>query len=457
MQFLHVDNALLSGGWAKNVRVEIDDAGRIGTIETNVVAEQADNRLRNRVLLPSPANLHSHAFQRAMAGLTEYKSAESGDSFWTWRTLMYKFVAAITPDQVEAIAALVQMEMLESGYASVGEFHYLHHQVDGSKYDDPAEMSVRIAAAAARTGIGLTHLPVLYMRGGCDNRPLSGGQLRFAHDIDQFATLIDRARSAVQEAGPDAVIGIAPHSLRAVTPDALKAASENLGDGPVHIHIAEQTAEVEEVEAAYGQRPVAWLLDACSVDDRWCLIHATHMTDRETIDMAKSHAVAGLCPITEGDLGDGIFNGADYLNAAGAFGIGSDSNVRISLTEELRLLEYSQRFRGRSRVVFSGKTGSAGRTLYEGVCRGGAQAVGRRSGVIEKGAWADFVSIDSTDIVLDGLEGDRVLDAWLFAGDDTLVRDVWSAGRHVVEQGRHRDHDRIVSRYRQALVALREA
>lgn len=457
MTSLFVESALLSSGWANNVRIEVDSSGQVFRVETDVVAGVSDTVLSGRALLPSPANLHSHAFQRAMAGLTEYRSADSGDSFWTWRTLMYRFVSAISPDQVEAIAALVQMEMLEAGYASVGEFHYLHHQPDGTMYDNQAEMSVRIAAAASQTGIGLTHLPVLYMRGGCDDRALSGGQVRFAHTLDRFAELIDKARPSVEQAGPDAKIGIAPHSLRAVTPEALRSASENLGDGPVHIHIAEQTAEVEEVETAYGKRPVEWLLGNCGVDENWCLIHATHMTDIETAEAARSGAIAGLCPITEANLGDGIFNGVEFLRHSGAFGVGSDSNVRISLTEELRLLEYSQRFRDRSRVVLSGESGSAGRTLYEGACRGGAQALGRGSGMIEAGAWADFAAVDRNALALEGLEGDRLLDAWIFAGDDTIVTDVWSAGRHVVTEGRHIDHDRIVERYRKALADLRAA
>ncbi|MEQ9488279.1 MAG: formimidoylglutamate deiminase [Alphaproteobacteria bacterium] len=455
MTILHVGRALLATGWDENVRLEIDGVGRIARIEVGTQACDGDVLLKDDVLLPAPANLHSHAFQRAMAGLTEYRSSVSTDSFWTWRTLMYKFVAAITPDQVEAIAALVQMEMLEAGFGSIGEFHYLHHQPDGKPYDDPAEMSVRVAAAAKQTGIGLTHLPVLYMRGGCDDRPLGDGQVRFGHDLDRFAALIDAARPAVQSVGPDGMIGIAPHSLRAVTPDALKKAAASLGDGPVHIHIAEQTAEVDEVEAAYGARPVAWLLNNCDVDGKWCLIHATHMTDAETAGMAKSGAVAGLCPITEANLGDGIFNGVQFMEKSGAFGVGSDSNVRISLTEELWLLEYSQRLRDRSRVVFSGETGSAGRTLFEGSCRGGAQALGRGSGVIEVGAWADLVALDGNHIVLDGFAGDRLLDAFIFAGDDSLVRDVWSAGRHVVREGRHIARDRIVGRYRHALAALR--
>ncbi len=457
MTILHVGRALLATGWAEDVRLEIDAVGRIARIESGTQPGYDDILKSDDILLPAPANLHSHAFQRAMAGLTEYRSSGSTDSFWTWRALMYRFVAAITPDQVEAIAALVQMEMLEAGYGAVGEFHYLHHRPDGSAYDDPAEMSVRVAAAAKQTGIGLTHLPVLYMRGGCDDRPLSGGQMRFAHELDRFAALIETARPAIQAAGPDAVIGIAPHSLRAVTPDALKKAAASLGDGPIHIHIAEQTAEVEEVEAAYGARPVAWLLNNCDVDGKWCLVHATHMTDAETDAMAGAGAVAGLCPITEANLGDGIFNGVRYLDKSGAFGVGSDSNVRISLTEELRLLEYSQRLRDRSRVELSGATGSAGRTLFEGSCRGGAQALGRGSGVLEEGAWADMLTLDSSNIAFDGLDGDRLLDAFVFAGDDRLVRDVWSAGRHVVRDGHHIDRDRIVEQYRRALSALREA
>ena len=403
MTTLFADTALLPDGWAQNVRIRLAD-GRLAEVATG--AEPAPQDTPVDILLPAPGNLHSHAFQRAMAGLTERRTAGQ-DSFWTWRTLMYRFLDALTPEDVEAIAAQVYVEMLEAGYASVGEFHYLHHGPGGAAYDDPAEMSARIATAAAETGIGLTHLPVLYMRGGTDDRALAGGQRRFGNDLDAFARLLDGAEAAVAQAGPDAVTGAAAHSLRAVGAEALGTAADLRPDRPFHLHIAEQEAEVADVLAAYGATPVAWLLDRMDVTPRWCLIHATHMTPAETAGMARSGAVAGLCPITEANLGDGIFDGATYLasggalGAGGALGVGSDSNVRIALAEELRTLEYGQRLRDRSRAVLAGD-GSTGRTLYDAACRGGAQAQGREAGVIRTGAWADLVALDGDSLALAG-------------------------------------------------------
>ncbi len=443
---IHARHALLSCGWAQDVLVAID-GGIITKITCNAPCPQVATRVDT--LLPALGNLHSHAFQRAMAGMTEHRK-QGRDSFWTWRDLMYRFMDRLTPDQIEAIAAMVYVEMQEAGYASVGEFHYVHHQTGGRAYDDPAELSLRIYAAASRTGIGLTHLPVLYSYGGAGRMPLSPGQLRFGNDVDGFLTLLDAARAGLGALSADARIGIAPHSLRATSPQDLNAVLDH-ADGPIHIHIAEQPMEVEDIAAWLGQRPVDWLLHHVNVDRRWCLIHATHMTESETRAMAATGAVAGLCPVTEANLGDGPFNGVTYLAANGAFGVGSDSNVNISLTEELRMLEYSQRLRDLARNVLVVGEGSVGHRLYTGAARGGAQALGRNAGEIAEHRLADLVAIDSTDPALCALSRDQLLDGFVFAANDRVVTDLWSAGRHRVKDGRHVERRAVVAAYRAAI------
>ncbi len=453
MTSIFANRALLATGWAEGLRLEIED-GKITQLVPNAVAQDRDTRVDT--LLPALANLHSHAFQRAMAGMTEYRLA-GRDSFWTWRDLMYRFTAHLSPEQVQAIAALVYLEMQEAGYASVGEFHYLHHQPEGQPYDRLAELSDRIMAAAAETGIGLTHLPVLYSYSGVGKEPLEPGQARFGNDVERFCSLVEQAHTALSHLPTDCRVGIAPHSLRATAPDDLRQVLAAQGTGPVHIHIAEQPREVAEVQAGLGARPVEWLLDNAPVDAKWCLIHATHMTEDETRTMAVSGAVAGLCPVTEANLGDGPFNGSTYLNAGGLFGVGSDSNILISLTEELRTLEYSQRLRDLSRNVLVVGEGSVGQTLYAGAAQGGAQALDRAAGQITKGMLADLVAIDSQDATLCALTQDQLLDGLVFAAKDHVITDLWSAGRHKVQNGRHVDRTRIVARYRTAMEGLMSA
>lgn len=442
--------ALLETGWAQNVRLQIE-GGRITALVIDATRQPSDCRVDT--LLPALANLHSHSFQRAMAGMTEHRS-EGRDSFWTWRALMYEFLDHLTPAHISAFAGQTFMEMQLAGYASVGEFHYVHHQKGGTPYDDPAELSLQIMSAAEVTGIGLTHLPVLYTYGGIGGQALNGGQLRFRHSVQEFADLVARCRQARNDLPADTRVGIAPHSLRATVPDELREVLQVQHDGPVHMHIAEQVKEVEDVQAALGARPVEWLLDHAPVDDRWCLIHATHMTAGETIQMAKSGAVAGLCPITEANLGDGIFNGATYLEHGGAFGLGSDSNVNISLAEELRSLEYSQRLRDQRRNVLTHDGGSTGDTLYLGAATGGAQALGRDAGRIAVGALADLVAIDSADPALCALSARQLLDGLVFAAKDRVVTDLWSAGRHQVRNGHHIRQDEITGQYRAAIADL---
>jgi formimidoylglutamate deiminase len=438
---LRAEQALLPDGWAHDVTVRVE-GGRI-------VAVGGTGGTPVGVLLSAPVNLHSHAFQRAMAGMTERRGT-GDDSFWTWRTLMYRFLEHLTPDDAQAIAAMVQVEMAEAGYAAVCEFHYLHHGPGGAPYANRAEMAQRVVAAADETGLGLTLLPVLYMQGGCDGRALAGGQLRFSNDMNGFSALLD----SISGMPADGVLGVAPHSLRAVPPEALRAVAGLLPGTPVHIHAAEQKAEVAEVLAAYGRRPVEFLLDQ-GLDRRWCLIHATQMLPGETLGLAASGAVAGLCPITEGNLGDGLFDGVRHAGAGGRIGVGSDSNVLISLTEELRLLEYGQRMRDHGRAVLAPPGGSTGRALYEAVLAGGTQAAGRESGAIAPGMWADMVALDKDALTLEGRVGDDLLDSWIFATAQSVVTDTWSAGRHIVQGGQHVARGPVEAALRATMARLR--
>ena len=452
MTTIFANRARLQAGWAANVRLTFSD-GAITSIDADAQRQAGD--LKVDTLLPALSNLHSHSFQRAMAGMTE-RRAEGRDSFWTWRTLMYQFLDRLTPGQIQAIAALTFMEMQEAGYAAVGEFHYVHHQPGGAPYDDVGELSRRIVAAAEATGIGLTHLPVFYRYGGANKQPLQGGALRFGNDPDAMHDLVVSARRALASLPGDARLGVAPHSLRAVGPEDLDRL-QDFEPARIHMHISEQPKEVAEIGEWLGARPVEWLLANQKVDADWCLIHCTHMTADETANLAKSGAVAGLCPITESNLGDGIFNGSDFLQQGGAFGVGSDSNVRISVNEELRTLEYSQRLRDISRNVLADGAGSVGETLYLKAAAGGAQALARDAGALRVGALADLVAIDSEAPALVGLRADQLLDGFVFAAGGGVVSDVWCAGRHMVREGRHRLRDKIIPAYAQAVKDLTDA
>ncbi len=458
MKTIWAEQALVTAAgeakWQDNVIVEIDDSGHIASVRAGVTKPDADAQ-RCGALLPAPANIHSHSFQRAMAGMTERRGVDAADNFWAWRKLMYRFLDQLTPDDIEAITAFVQMEMLEAGYGAHVEFHYLHHQKDGTAYDDIAELSNCIARASLTTGMGLTLLPVLYQQGGCDGRALGAGQVRFGNDIDSFAQVLAGAERGLKHLPDDTRLGVAPHSLRAVSREALSEVLTLRPKDVVHMHVAEQVGEVEETVAAYGARPVEWLFDNHAVDARWCMIHLTQMQPHETTLVAGSGAVAGLCPITEANLGDGVFDAASYFKQGGRFGIGSDSNVRISLAEELRGLEYSQRLTHRARAVLATPDISNGGLLFRGAAEGGAQAAGRRSGAIEVGRLADLCALDSGHVDLLGRRGDMVLDSFVFAGDRRMISDVWSAGRHVVRGGQHIKHAQIVAEYKACIRSLK--
>ncbi|WP_320202793.1 formimidoylglutamate deiminase [Agrobacterium rosae] len=445
MNAIHAKSALLTTGWARDVRLEIE--GRlIRSLTVGTQPQPGDEQ--TSVLVPAMPNLHSHAFQRAMAGLAEIRGP-ADDSFWSWRTVMYRFALSMTPDHVEAVAAQLYMEMLEAGYCRVGEFHYLHNDTDGAHYANIAEMAERIGAASTATGIGLTLLPVFYAHSGFGGQPPIDGQRRFIHSDESYGRVMEGAAKVVAHL-PGGVLGIAPHSLRAVTGQQMDEILPLAAGGPVHIHVAEQVKEVEDCVAWSGARPVEWLLDHAPVDDRWCLIHATHMTEDETRRMAQSGAVAGLCPITEANLGDGVFPAPSFLAEGGRYGIGSDSNILTSVAQELRMLEYSQRLALRARNVVADAGGSTGRKLFEQARLGGNAALQAKSGLIEGGG-ADIVSLDTSAVPY--LSEDQLLDHWIFAGG-VAVDAVWSAGRKQVQAGRHIHRAEISGRFNAAMADL---
>jgi formimidoylglutamate deiminase len=438
MRALFARTALLPEGWAENVRIELNSAGDIAAVTADA-SPHAARRLAGPVV-PGMPNLHSHAFQRAMAGLAEMGEGAPG-SFWSWREVMYRFANLLGPEEIEAIAAQLYVEMLKAGYTSVCEFHYLHHATDGSAYADPAELSWRIDAAARRTGIGLTHLPVLYRWGNFAAAPPD-----------------DATRAKAWQGDPERRIGIAPHSLRAVAPDDLRALLDGFAaidaTAPIHIHVAEQIREVEDCLAWSGRRPVAWLLDHAPVDRRWCLIHSTHTDADELAGIAARGAVAGLCPSTEGNLGDGVFGLTEFQAVGGRWGIGTDSHISINPVEELRWLEYGQRLAHRRRNLASAPGQSTGAALWRRALEGGAQAAGRKIGRLEAGARADLIVLDGDHPLLAGKTGDRILDALVFAGNAALVRDAMVGGIWRVEDRRHAKEREIALAYKRVVRSL---
>jgi formimidoylglutamate deiminase len=449
MSAFFAERALLPNGWANDVRFEVSADGLLTHVEPNASADGAE-RLRGPVLAGMP-NLHSHAFQRAMAGLAEV-AGNPNDSFWTWRDLMYRMVGKISPEQLQVIARQLYIEMLKAGYTSVAEFHYVHHDVSGQPYADRAELSRQISQAAASSGIGLTLLPVLYTHAGFGGQAPNEGQRRFINSTENYLDLQARLKPMLA-AQPAQQLGLCFHSLRAVTPQQINqvlAASDKAC--PVHIHIAEQQKEVDDCLAWSGKRPLQWLYDNVEVDERWCLVHATHADPDEVTRMAKSRAIAGLCLTTEANLGDGIFPAVDFLAQGGRMGIGSDSHVSLSVVEELRWLEYGQRLRDQRRNrLYRGDQPMVGRTLFDAALDGGAQALGQTIGRLEVGKRADWLVLDGNDPYLATATEDGILNRWLFAGGDRQVRDVLVNGKWVVRDGHHAGEEESSRAFTQVL------
>ncbi|WNJ98735.1 formimidoylglutamate deiminase [Thalassospiraceae bacterium LMO-JJ14] len=444
------DNILLAEGWARNVAIGVDARGHISDISVNAAFEPELMARLPGPAIPGMPNLHSHAHQRAMAGLSEYRASGAGaeDSFWTWRDVMHRFAEMVTPEILEAVASQLYVEMVKAGYTAVNEFHYVHHGPGGVPYADPAEMSMALIRAATRAGIGITLMPVLYETGGYAGREPNPGQRRFISNPDQLVGIIE-AVHAIHAADPQVHIGVAPHSPRQVTPEGMRKVIEGLSaleaHAPIHIHVAEQEKDVSESVEFTGLRPVEWVMENFDVGPRWCLVHATHLTEKEVTQIAGSGAVVGLCPATEANLGDGIFPLLPYLEQGGRFGIGSDSHISISVVEELRWLEYGQRLIKRRRnLAAAGPGESTGMRLYDDALRGGAQASGRRLGKIGLGCRADFVVLDPSHPLLVGRSGDRMIDSMIFSGNSPCIQEVWIAGKRQVVDGRHiRERDTL--------------
>jgi formimidoylglutamate deiminase len=432
---IFAETALLPDGWARNVAIGVGPDGMITGVRAGASGEKLE-RVKGP-LLPGMVNLHSHAFQRAMAGLTEV-ALNPTDSFWSWREMMYRLVGRLQPDQVGAIAAYVYIEMLKGGYTSVAEFHYLHHDPDGRPYNDPTEMSNCLMIAAEATGMRMTLLPVMYAHGGFGGEAPKDAQRRFINDPESYLRLFERLEKSCGERNR---LGTAFHSLRAVTPDEMTAVLQGMQPGmPIHIHIAEQQKEVDDCVAWGGKRPIEFLYDKWNVTEDWCLVHATHADDAEVKRMAESGAVVGICPTTEANLGDGLFPAVAYTEAGGRWGIGSDSHVSVTVFEELRWLEYGQRLKHERRNrLHGGKQGNVGGYLYGAALEGGAQAMGQKVGKIAPGYAADFLVLDGRDPLVANSTGDDILSRWLFAGSRSMIRDVMVAGDWVIQDGRHPD------------------
>jgi formimidoylglutamate deiminase len=454
---LFADYAWLPEGWRRDVLLQWDERGILNSVAPEVAPPARVPRAAGP-LLPGMPNLHSHAFQRAMAGLTEYR-ASGADNFWSWRDLVYRFAARITPDGLAAIARWLYIEMLKAGYTSVCEFHYLHHAADGSRYGNPAELAERVVDAAQAAGIGMTMLPVLYQFGGFGERAPLAGQQRYINTPDRLLELLEALRQA-RPASTGLRYGVAPHSLRAVSAaslhDLLAGLDSMLPGAPIHIHIAEQTGEVDECVRLHGARPVRWLLERFAVDSRWCLVHATHVDVGETVALAHSGATAGLCLTTEANLGDGLFPGYEYLAADGAFGIGSDSHIGVDWRAELRLFEYGQRLVRRQRNVLSTEAEPhVADRLFAAALRGGAAAAGRAIGALEAGCRADWITLDPNHPSIAEHAPGHWLSGMVFCEHgESPIRDVTVGGECMVQARRHRDETAAYAGYRAALAEL---
>ena len=449
MTAIFAEKALLPNGWFSNVRLVTGADGCIASVKEETGMVPGDTKLE--VAVPAMPNLHSHAFQRAMAGMAEFRAHES-DSFWSWREVMYTFARTLDPVSFQAIATQLYSEMLAAGYGSVAEFHYLHHLGEGWQEEDAIETSLALIESARATGIGMTLCPVLYQQGGFGDTPLGEKQRRFYHGVDSYCKLLETLNSKCRDL-PNVTLGLTFHSLRAVGPDAMREVLQFwqrlAPEGPIHIHIAEQQAEVAACLEWCGKRPVRWLMDHIGIDARWCLIHATHLSEDETRDLAKSGATAGLCPTTEANLGDGFFDLLEFQKEGGIWGIGSDSHISVSPVEELRWLEYGQRLRFQRRnLAASAEAPHSGAELWRRALEGGSRALGRQRWGLQAGANADLLSLDVNHPLLFGHEGDRLMDAWIFSGNQPLVDRVMAGGCWVAENGVHQNRDAIADAYR---------
>ncbi|MEX0298613.1 MAG: formimidoylglutamate deiminase [Kordiimonas sp.] len=449
MKKIYFKEGLIGTDWAQDICMSISSDGFIETIETGMKVPAGTSCYDT--VLPSMPNLHSHAFQRAFAGLAEYK--EPGQSnFWSWRNTMYHFAQHMNPEALKVIASALYVEMLKAGYTAVGEFHYLHN----SHTDQALAMSDAIISAADQSGIALTHLPVLYQTSDFGGKPAEEGQQPFLHSNEDFARLLQVLGAKLKGRHQ---LGMAFHSLRAVAEDSFDSAIEALEKislkAPIHIHISEQMREVEASLAHSGKRPIEWLLQNQKIDERWCLVHATHLVEEEWRGVAESDAVVGLCPATEANLGDGLFPVQEYLKCGGRWGIGSDSHISIDAREELRLLEYGQRLARQERTVLSGGDGGhTGVNLWANAALGGAQALAQPIGALSVGKRADLIVLGTDAPMFAGASYGQIVDTFIFSGQSNPISDVMVAGNWVIRDGKHAMENEIFDDYKKLVSAI---
>jgi len=452
MNRIHVEQVLLNDGWASDKTLVIEQGVIVDILDGNIDANASYG-----VVIPGMVNCHSHAFQRAFAGFSE-QGSDSKDSFWTWRQVMYKFLSQLTAADAQVIATQLYIEMLKAGYTRVAEFHYLHHEQTGDAYQPLSTMAKAIFDSAKASGIGLTMLPVLYRFSGFGPQPATEGQKRFINTVEQFNQLVTECFEMTHEYR-NSNVGIAPHSLRAVDKPSLEEAVAHVrsldAKAPIHIHIAEQMKEVEDCLAHYGKRPVQWLLDEIKTDEHWCLIHATHIDESERKKMAEISVIAGICPTTEANLGDGIFPTVEFLDENGTFAIGSDSHISVDAVEELRWLEYAQRLIKQQRAVLANsKAPSVGLNLWQKAALGGAQSTNSNTGKLAIGKQADLLVIDSQKLGLFANSNEHKLDSLIFASQQNMIKDVMVNGEWVINNYSHRDESESATRFAQLLTRL---
>jgi formimidoylglutamate deiminase len=405
--------------------------------------------------VPAIPNLHSHAFQRGMAGLGEKRTSQ-GDDFWSWREVMYRFLDRVTPEDAEAIATHLYVEMAEAGYSRVAEFHYLHNDPDGRPYADPLEMARAHVRAAKTAGLGLTLVPVLYSHSTFGGREPTHGQRRFIQSTDQDLKMVEALAGEAEREGFE--LGVSVHSLRAVTPEQItEVLAAAPADCPIHIHVAEQVREVNDCLAWSNERPVEWLMNHVGLDERWRLVHATHMTEAEAAAAARSGAVVVLCPSTEGNLGDGFFQADAWSGAGGAWGLGTDSHVTIDPREELRWFEYGRRLSRRQRgLAATAEQPHPGAALWLAAAGADARGGGTMTGQIAPGFRCDLLALDGGHPNLVGRSGDALLDSLVFVSGPgaSPIAETWVAGRRLTQAGRHPKREQTARAYAECVARL---
>jgi len=445
---------LTENGWVENAVVQLNREGMVQSVSSD---EKVDAEYVDGFALPGFQNAHSHAFQYAMAGLAELHTGTGvPDDFWSWRNAMYSLALQLSPDQMEAVATMLYAEMLRHGYTAVAEFHYVHHDPEGKPYGNLAELGERLVAAAQKTGIQLTLVPMFYQMGGFGMEPEAKQRRFISPTLDDYLNLLESSSKAVSKYS-QANLGMGVHSLRAVKGEDIVLLSEKFrNDRPFHIHVAEQKKEITDSLAFYGHRPVEWLLQNVNVTDNYHLVHATHLSDAEVAGIAKAGAHVVLCPSTEGNLGDGLFRFHDFKALGGKWSIGTDSHVGLNPLEELRVLDYGQRLITHKRNTFfeEGK-GDSGFNAIQKAFQSGKKAMGKEGQTFFKeGNSFDAVIYDAKAPLLAASGVQNLCNTIVYSCDVSHQLGTMVKGEWVIKEGLHSQQDTIQKDFVKALKAV---